>query len=342
MVQTVKTMKKYLLQLLLITVLMSGSVFAQNKPGYHIVNDFPIKSAGGWDYITVDSISDKLYVSHGSQVNILNKTTGDSIGIITATKDVHGVALVHALGKGYISNGTLNSVLVFDLKTNKILAHVPTGKFADGIFYEDFSKKVITCNGMSKNITVIDPVTDKVVTTIQLTGWPETAVSDGAGKIYVNNAEKSEIDVIDAKTFKIIHNWPIAPAKGPSGLAIDRSAMHLFAGCENKLLAVINVRSGKVISTLPIGEGCDAVGFDTKLKTVFSSNGEGTLTVIKEINPGKFIVAENIITKKGARTMAVDQITHKLYLPNGKFKEGVKSERPPVIPGTFNILVVSK
>ena len=335
-------MKKYLLQSLLMSVLGLSPAFAQNKPGYHIINDFHIKSAGGWDYITVDSASDKLYVSHGSQVNVLNKTTGDSIGVVTTAKDVHGIALVHALGKGYISNGTLNSVLVFDLKTNKVLAHVPTGKFADGIFYEDFSKKVITCNGMSKNMTVIDPATDKVVATIQLTGWPETAVSDGTGKIYVNNAEKSEIDVIDAKTYKIIHKWPIAPAKGPSGLAIDRSTMRLFAGCENKLLAMINARNGKVISTLPIGEGCDAVGFDKKLKTVFSSNGDGTLTVIKEINADKFIVAENVVTKKSARTIAVDQITHKLYLPAGQFKEGDKSERPPVIPGTFHVLVISK
>ncbi|MGZ3814184.1 MAG: YncE family protein [Mucilaginibacter sp.] len=335
-------MKKYLLQITLIAVLGLNNVFAQNKPGYHIVDDFHIKSGGGWDYITVDSASDKLYVSHGLQVNVLNKTTGDSLGVISATKDVHGIALVQALGKGYISNGSSNSVLVFDLQTNKVLAHVPTGKFSDGIFYDDFSKKVISCNGMSKNMTVIDPVTDEVVATIQLSGWPETATSDGAGKIYVNNAEKSEIDVIDAQTFKIVHKWPIAPAKGPSGLTIDRSTMRLFAGCENKLLAVINARTGKVISTLPIGDGCDAVGFDHKLKTVFSSNGEGTLTVIKEISANKFVVAEKVVTKKGARTMAVDQTTHKLYLPTGQFKAGDKSERPPIIPGTFNVLVISK
>lgn len=335
-------MRKYFLQLLFVSVLGVCTVFAQNKPGYHLTNDFHIKSSGGFDYLTVDSASANLYLSHGSQVNVLNKITGDSVGVIKAAKDVHGIALVHALGKGYISNGSLNSVLVFDLKTNKVLAHVPTGKFADGIFYEDFSKKVISCNGMSKNMTVIDPATDKVVATIQLTGWPETATSDGAGKIYVNNAEKSEIDVIDAKTYKIIHKWPIAPAKGPSGLTIDRSTMRLFAGCENKLLAVINAKSGKVITTLPIGDGCDAVGFDKKLKLVFSSNGEGTLTVIKETGADKFVVAENIVTKKGARTMAVDQVTHKLYLPTGEFKAGDKSERPQIIPGSFNVLVLDK
>jgi DNA-binding beta-propeller fold protein YncE len=322
---------------------MASLVLAQNKPGYHVIQTFHIKSNGGYDYLTVDSASDKLYLSHGSQVNILNKTTGDSTGVIKSTKDVHGIALVQALGKGYISNGSLDSVLVFDLKTNKVLAYVPTGKFADGIFYDDFSKKVISCNGRSKNMTVIDPVTDKAVATIQLTGWPETATSDGAGKIYVNNAEKSEIDVIDAKTYKIVNTWPITPAKGPSGLAIDRGSMRLFAGCENKLLAVIDARSGKVVTTLPIGDGCDAVGFDAKLKTIYSSNGEGTLTVIKEVSADKFIVIENAKTMKGARTLAIDQKTHKLYLPTAQFKPATKeSFRPSVIPGTFKVLVVTK
>jgi len=335
-------MKKLLFNIALLLAVTSAS--AQNKAGYRISQTFSIKSNGGYDYITADSTSDKLYVSHGSQVNVISKTTGDSLGVIKTTKDVHGIALVHDLGKGYISNGGLNSVLVFDLKTNKVLGHVPTGKFADAIFYDDFSKKVISCNGMSKNMTVIDPASDKVVATIQLSGWPEAATSDGAGKIYVNNAEKSEIDVIDAKTYKIIHKWPLAPAKGPSGIAIDRSTMRLFAGCENKLLAVLNAKTGKVITTLPIGEGCDAVGFDPKWKTIYSSNGDdGTLTVIKETGADKFSVIENVKTEKGARTLAVDPKTHKIYLPTAKFKPATKEPfRPPVVPGTFKVLVVSQ
>lgn len=335
-------MKRYFFLAALLFISANVAVFAQSVRGYHHTNTFHIKSGGGFDYITVDTASDRLYVSHGTQVNIINKNTGDSIGVIKTAKDVHGIALVHALGKGYISNGSSNSVLVFDLKTFKVLAHIPTGRFSDGIFYDDFSKKIISCNGMSKNMTVIDPVKDRVAATIQLTGWPETATSDGAGKIYVNNAEKSEIDVIDAKTYKIINTWSIAPAKGPSGLAMDRSSMRLFAGCDNKLLAVINARNGKVITTLPIDDGCDAVGFDKKMKTVFSSNGEGTLTVIKETGTDKFSVVENVKTKKGARTMAVDQLTHKLYLPTGDFKPGDKTERPKIVSGTFQVLVFSK
>ena len=331
---------------LLIAILLSSvfsTVYGQPENKYSVVTVFHIKSGGGYDYTTVDSASERLYVSHGSQVNVINKLTGDSIGVITTTKDVHGIALVHALGKGYISNGSLNSVLVFDLKTFKALAHVPTGQFSDGIFYDDFSKKVISCNGRSKNMTVIDPATDKAVATIVLTGWPETAVSDGAGKIYVNNAEKGEVDVIDALTYKIIHTWPNTPGKGASGLAIDRKTMRLFAGCGNKLLIVMNALNGKVVTSLPIGDECDAVGFDSKLKIIYSSNGDGTLTIIKELSPDKFIVSQNLKTKIGARTLAVDQLTHKLYLPTGEFAPKKKGEfRPSIIPGSFQVLVVSQ
>ena len=331
---------------LLVVLFLASAVhtaYSQSKQTYHIAKIFHIKSAGGYDYTTVDSASDRLYLSHGSQVNILNKNSGDSIGVVKSEKDVHGIALVHALGKGYISNGSGDNVLVFDLRSNNILAKVPTGKFADGIFYDPFSKKVITCNGRSKNMTIIDPTTDQVVATIQLTGWPEAAVSDGAGRIYVNNAEKSEIDVIDGVSFKILEQWPLAPGKGPSGLAIDRNTMRLFVGCGNKMLVVMNALNGKIVASLPIGDECDAVGFDVKLKTVYSSNGEGTLTIVRELSGDKFLVAENLTTKKGARTMAVDQVSHLLYLPFGEF--GPKqpgSFRPSIIPGTFQVLVISE
>ncbi|BAU55561.1 YncE family protein [Mucilaginibacter gotjawali] len=333
-------MKKLILSLVVVSAFAISAVTAQT---YRVAKTYHIKSSGGYDYITVDSLSNNLYVSHGNQVNVLNKTTGDSIGVIKTDKDVHGIALVHAMGKGYITNGGANSVAVFDLKTNKILGHVPAGEFADGIFYDTFSKKVISCNGKSKNMTVIDPSTDKAVATIQLTGWPETATSDGKGRIYVNNAEKSEIDVIDAKTYKIIHTWALAPGKGPSGLAMDRKTMRLFAGCDGNLLVVMDATNGKIVTTLPIDDECDAVGFDVKLKTVYSSNGEGTLTVIKEITPDKFTVAQVLKTEKGARTNAVDQITHKIYLPTADFKpKDPKSFRPAAIPGTFRVLVVSQ
>jgi len=332
-------MKKLIIALAFAVGSLSG-VYAQT---YKIQKTFPINSGGGYDYITVDSASDNLYVSHGNQVNVLNKTTGDSIGVIATEKDVHGIALAHEFGKGYITNGGANAVVVFDLNTNKILSSVPAGMFADGIFYDDYSKKVISCNGRSKNMTVIDPQTDQAVATIQLSGWPETATSDGAGKIYVNNSEKSEVDVIDSKTFKILNTWKIGPGKDNSGLAIDRKTMRLFIGCGNKMLVVMNANYGKVIAHLPIGDECDAVGFDKKLKTVYSSNGNGTLTIIKELSATKFVVSQNLKTKKGARTIAVDQITHKLYLPVGEFAPKKPGQfRPSIIPGTFKVLVAGK
>jgi DNA-binding beta-propeller fold protein YncE len=327
------------LQLLSLTLLSIAVLHAQ----YKISQVFHIKSGGGYDYTTVDSLSNRLYLSHGTQVNILNKVTGDSISVIKTEKDVHGIALAHEFGKGYISNGSSNSVLVFDLKTFKTLAHVPAGEFTDGIFYDDYTKKVITCNGRGKSMTVIDPSNDQVVVTIKLTGWPETAVSDGQGKIYVNNAEKSEIDVIDGKTYQILNTWPIAPGKSASGLAIDRVTMRLFAGCDNQKLIVMNAYDGSVITSLPIGDECDAVGFDKRLKIVYSSNGDGTLTIIQEQSPDKFVVIQNLKTKKGARTQAVDQITHKVYLPTGEFAPKKAGEfRPSLIPGTFQVLVVEK
>jgi DNA-binding beta-propeller fold protein YncE len=333
---------KNITSILLFTVCMASAAIGQTQAAYLITKSFPIKSAGGYDYLTVDSMSNNLYISHGSQVNVLDKTTGDSIGVILAEKDVHGIALVHELGKGYVTNGMLNSVLVFDLKTNKVLGHVPAGKFADGIMYDDFSKKVYSSNGMSKNLTVIDPASDQAVATIQLTGWPETATSDGAGKVYVNNSEKSEVDVIDAKTYQIIHTWPIAPGKGSSGISIDRETMRLFIGCGNKLLIVMDATNGKVIAQLPIGDECDAVGFDKRLKVIYSSNGEGTLTIIKEWSAEKFTVIQDLKTQKGARTNAVDQITHSIYLPAAEFKaQAPGSFRPSVIPGTFKILEVN-
>jgi len=336
-------MKKIIPVLTLLSAILTTAVYAQNKAGYHIIKTFHIKSGGGYDYTMVDSASNRLYISHGTQVNVLDKTTGDSIGVIATDKDVHGIALVHALGKGYVTNGSANSVLVFDLKTFKVLAHVPAGTFADGILYDDYSKKIISCNGKSKNMTVIDPAIDKAIATIQLTGWPETATSDGKGKVYVNNAEKSEMDVIDANTFKVINSWPIAPGKSASGLSMDRTTMRLFAGCDNKLLIVMDANNGKVITSLPIGDECDAVGFDKKLKTVYSSNGDGTLTIIKEWSANKFTVAQNLQTKKGARTNAVDQITHLVYLPTGEFvPKKAESFRPSIIPGTFQVLVVGK
>lgn len=188
--------------------LLSFSVFSQST--LKVGNVFHIKSGGGWDYILADNASEKLYVSHGTQVNVLNKNTGDSLGVIPNTQGVHGIALVHSLSKGFTSNGRSNNVTVFDLNSLQVVDSIATGQNPDAIFYDDFSKKIITCNGRSHDISVIDPATDKMVSTIDVKGKPETAVSDGEGNVYVNNEDKSEIEVVDMKTMKLIHSWSIA------------------------------------------------------------------------------------------------------------------------------------
>lgn len=335
-------MKKQFLLTLFAFILFQNIINAQSS-GYHLTKTFHIKSDGWWDYIVADPLSNKLYVAHGTQVNVLDKTTGDSLGIILNTTGVHGIALVHELNKGYTSNGGLNNVTVFDLKTLKPLGQIATEKNPDAILYDDYSKKIITCNGSGKSLSVIDPSTDKVVATIALSGKPETAVSNGTGKIFVNNENKSEIAVVDIINYKVIANWSIAPGEAPTGLSIDRNTNRLFAGCDNKLLMIIDATSGKIISKIPIGDGCDGTSFDPSTKNIFASCGEGVLTVIHENSAGQFNFVENIPTKRSARTLSIDTVTHHIYLPAAEFKASAsQTQRPPMIPGSFQVLVLEK
>ena len=315
--------------------------------GMKILNRFPVSGLpGGWDYIAVCPTEPEVYVSHGSQVNILNKNTGDSVGVIPNTTGVHGIAFAPEFGKGYTSNGRLNTVTVFELKTHAVTAQIATGENPDAIFYDPFTKTVITCNERSKDMTVINAATGEVMKTIALGGKPETAVSDLAGNIYVNIEDKSEIVCVDAKKWEVKSHYAIGTGKEPSGLAIDVKTHRLFAGCDNELLIVLDASTGKVVKELPIGEGCDGVAFDPGNKHVYSSNGSGTLTVIEEENANDFKVLENVTTQKSARTLAVDEATHKLYLPAAEFQpqapEDKGKKRPMMAPGTFRVLVVGE
>lgn len=313
--------------------------FSQNQHTFKVVKTFHIMSPGGWDYIAANS--GKLYVSHGTQVNILDENTGDSLGFIPNTTGVHGIAFDETLNKGYTSNGRLNNVTVFDLKTNQVLSQIATGENPDAILYEPFSKKIITCNGRSKDLSVIDPSTGTVVATIPVGGKPEAAVSDHAGRLYVNIEDKNEIAEVNTKDFTVENHWSLAPGEGPTGLAIDRATRRLFSGCD-KLLVVMDADNGKIIDKLPIGDGCDGVAFDEHSKTIFTSNGEGTITAIEEKSANSFKVAGNFPTKRGARTIALDEKTHTIFLPTADFDPTNKQPngRPMMIPGTFQVLVV--
>ncbi len=336
-------MKKLTLTLTIVIITITA-IIAQSITGLHVIKTFHIASAGGWDYLKIGPMNDWLYVSHGTQVNILNKTNGDSAGVIENTTGVHGIAFDISNKKGFTSNGRLNTVTVFDMNTNKVLAQIETGQNPDAINYEPFSKKIITCNGRSKNLSIIDPVKNKVIDSVDVGGKPEEAVSDGMGKLYVNIEDKNEIVVVDTKTFKVINHWSLAPGEGPTGLALDNSTKRLFAGCD-KLLIVLDATNGTIVDKLTIGEGCDGVVFDAATKNIYTSNGgEGTLSVIHEESAAKFVVVEKVITKKGARTIALDPQTHFIYLPTADFEvaEPNQKGRPKMIPGTFQVLVVGK
>jgi YVTN family beta-propeller protein len=332
-----------LARLILSTVLMAGTatIATAQADKIHLLNTFHIKSDGGWDYIAVQPSSNKLFVSHGGQVNILDKTTGDSLGVISNTTGVHGIAFIPSLNKGYTSNGRLNNVTVFDLKTNGVLSQITTGENPDAIFYDEFSKKIITCNGRSKDLSVIDPVTEKVVATIAVGGKPETAVSNNQGKIFVNIEDKNEIVVVDIATNTVEKHWSILPGEAPTGLAYDAKTKMLFAGCsDNKLLMIINATNGTVADKISIGAGCDGVGYDAAQQLIYTSNGEGNMTVVKQVAGNKFETVATITTKKSARTIAVDEATHKIYLPAADLEAApAGGGRPKMIAGTFQVLV---
>lgn len=335
-------MKKLTLAVVVL-ITITASINAQTTTGLHIINTFHIASSGGWDYLAVGPVNDWLYVSHGTQVNILNTKTGDSVGVIENTTGVHGIAFDVADKKGFTSNGRLNNVTVFDLNTNKILDHIPTGTNPDAIMYESFSKKIITCNGRSKNLSIIDPINNKLIDSVDVGGKPETAVSDDAGKIFVNVEDKNEIVEVDIKSFKVLNHWSLSPAEGPTGLEYDKTTKRLFAGCDN-FLVVMDATNGNIVAKLPIGEGCDGVAFDAALKNIYTSNGEGTMTVIHEDNANKFTVMENVTTKRGARTITLDKQSHLIYMPTADFEaqEPGQKGRPKMKHGTFQVLVAGK
>jgi hypothetical protein len=322
---------------------------APAKPGYHVVKEIPIGGEGGWDYLTVDSAARRLYISHATKVVVVDVDSDKTVGEIGNLSGVHGIALALDYGRGYISNGRSSMITIFDLKTLATIGEVKsTGENPDAILYDPYSYQIFAFNGRSKNATVLEAKTGKVVGTIELGGKPEFATTDLEGKVFVNIEDKSEVVELGAKDLAVKARWPLAPCEEPSGMAIDRVHHRLLIGCSNKMAAVVSTENGKVVTTVPIGDGVDANAFDPGTKLGFSSNGDGTLTVIKEETPDHFTVAENVPTRRGARTMALDDKTHKLYLPTAQFgpPPAATAEqphpRPSILPDSFVILVVGR
>jgi YVTN family beta-propeller protein len=316
--------------------------------GYHVAKTYKLGGDGGWDYLLVDSAARRVYISRSTHVMVVDADTGGIVGDIPDTAGVHGIAIAGDSGKGYTSNGRGGSVTVFDTKTLKTLGTVKVGQNPDAITYDDVSKRVFTFNGASHDATAVDVKTDTVAGTIPLGGKPETGVADEHGHIFVNVEDKSEIVDIDTRKLTANAHWALAPCEEPSGLAMDRKHRRLFAGCSNKLMAVVNADTGKVVTTLPIGSGVDANGFDPGTDLAFASNGEGTLTVVHEDSPDKFTVVENATTQRGARTMSLDTKTHRVYLVSAEFGPPPPATperprpRPSIVPGSFTLIVMEK
>jgi hypothetical protein len=316
---------------------------ASGPSGYHVAKTIPVGGDSGWDYLTVDSVNRRVYVSHGTHVVVLDADTQATVGDIPDTQGVHGIAIATDLGRGFVSNGRANTVTIFDISTLKTVGTVNTGTNPDAIIFDSVSKRVFAFNGRSKDATVINAVDGWVAGTIPLGGKPEFAVADGRGGVYVNIEDTSELAHLDAKALTVLHRWPLKPCEEPSGLAMDPSTHRLFAGCSNQLMAVVDADSGKVVATIPIGKGVDANAFDPATQLAFSSNGEGSLTVVHEDSADKYTVVENVPTKRSARTMGLDLKTHNIFLSAADFDPPAQGEqRPKMKPGSFVVLLVSK
>lgn len=279
-----------------------------------ITKKIPIPGQGSWDYLTVDEGNRRLYVSHGTQVEVLDIDTGGIVGNIANTPGVHGIAIAPELGRGFVSNGQASTVTIFDLTTLKEIAQVPTGKKPDAIIYDSATSRVFAFNGGSNSATVIDAGTGKVAGTVDLGGGPEFAASDGNGYVFNNLEDQSSVVKIDARKLTVEQRWKTTPCESPSSMALDKTNRRLFIGCRSKVMAVMNADSGQVITTLPIGEHVDATAFDPETHLIFNSNGEGTVTVIQQESADKYSVVETVKTVPRAKTMALDPKTHQLFL----------------------------
>ena len=316
---------------------------------YHVVARISLPGEGGWDYLSVDTAAHRLYVSRGTHVAVIDLDHDSIVGDIPNTNGVHGIAFVRDLNRGFTSNGRDTTVTIFDLKTLAPVSIVKvTGRNPDAIMYDPLSRRVFTFNGGGANATAIDPQTGTVVGTLDLGGKPEAAVSDGRGHIYVNIEDKSEIVGFDPKTIKVEGRWSLAPCEEPSGLAMDRKTRRLFSVCSNALMAVVDPDRGKVLKTLPIGNGVDGAAFDASSGFAVSSNGEGTMTFVHEESPDSFRVVATVPTQRGGRTIALDERTHRLYTIAAQFGEPPAPTpdrprpRPPIIPGSVVVVVLDR
>jgi YVTN family beta-propeller protein len=316
------------------------------QAGYHILNTFTLGGEGGWDYLNLDPVTGKLFITRGSHLMVVDPGSGKLLGDITGLQGIHGTAFIGA--KAYVSEGGANRVAVIDTASLTKISEIAVGTRPDGILYDAVSKRIFTFNSTSKDATAVDPVSGKAVGTVALGGKPEAAVSDGKGTIFVNIEDKSELIAFDANTLTVKQHYPLAPCQEPSGIAADLAHGRVFSGCDNKMIAVTDMKTGKVVAQFPIGEGVDANRFDPATGLVFSSNGEsGTLTIAHEDSPAKYTVLQELKTAEGARTMELDAKSHRVYLVTADRVPGTPTPtqpkpRPVPVPGSFRLMVLGR
>jgi DNA-binding beta-propeller fold protein YncE len=320
---------------------------APSGAGYHVTRRLTVGGEGGWDYLTYDAARHHLFLSHATQVDVVDLDAGTVIGHIPDTPGVHGIALAPELGRGFISNGRDTTITVFDLASLATITKVRvTGRNPDAILYEPVTRRVFTFNGGGANTTAIDAVADTVIGTLDLGGKPEFAVADGLGGGFVNIEDRGEIVSFDARALTIRARWSMGECEEPSALAFDREHQRLFSGCANQRMMVLDSRSGRVVTSASIGEGVDAGAFDPGTELAFASTGDGNLTVIHEETPDSVRVVATVPTQRGARTMTLDPMTHRVFTVTASFGPPPAATpdrprpRPSIVPGTFTVLVV--
>jgi YVTN family beta-propeller protein len=317
--------------------------------GYHVAGRAVLGGDGGWDYLTPDPAAHRLYLSRGTHVMVVDLDSLKVVGDIPNTEGVHGVAVVPDILRGYTSNGRANSVTVFDLRTLATLKTITgVGQNPDAIIFEPATRRILTMNGRTGDVSLIDVATDSVVGSVAIGGKPEFAVADGTGHVFVNNEDSSTVVEFDARTLRVLHTWSLSPCDGPSGLAMDLRTRRLFSVCGNGKMAVLDADDGHVVAMLPIGQGADGVKFDPRTGNAYSSNGEGTMTVVHEDAPDRFSVVATVPTQRGARTLALDETTGKVYTVTAEYGPAPAPTperprpRPAMVPGSFTLLLIER
>lgn len=326
---------------------LAAPAVAESAPSYGVVQTMLIGGDGGWDYIFADSAARRAYIARGTRFQVVDLTSGKLVGEIPDTPGAHGVAVVTDLGIGFTTNGRENMSSVFDLKTLKVSEKIQTGEGPDAIVYDPASGSVYTMNGHGKSASVIDPKTRKVIATIPLSGKPETPMPDGKGRMYINIEDKNTLAVVDTKSNKVVAEWPMAGCDEPSGLDMDHDDGVLFAACGNKVMAIVDAKTGKLITTIPTGDGSDGLAFDPKAKLAVTSNGEGNMSFVGK-RDGKYVLIENVPTKKGARTIGFDSTTGQFLTVTADLGPAPKPSpenprgRPQPLPNSFAVIAVGK